>query len=88
MHVCLWIKLKWLFWKPKNYSLCHGLDILTIFFLSTHGEQELQTFCIVLMSSILISNLHMRQAKKSITFLDLKNGQIITDLYVKSTDPH
>ena len=30
-----------------------------IFFIWTHGEQELQTFCVVLMSSILMSNLDM-----------------------------
>ena len=63
-----------------------------IFFIQTHGEQEHQTFCVVLMSSILTSNLLMNQAKESIAFLDLKvsvkNRKIVTDLYVKSTDRH
>ena len=38
-RVCLWIKLKLLFLKPKNYSLWHGF-----FFIWTYGGQELQTF--------------------------------------------
>ena len=31
-RICLWIKLKLLFLKPKNYSLWRSLDMLTIFF--------------------------------------------------------
>ena len=88
---CLWIKLKLLFLKRKNYSLWCGLDILVMFFISRHSGQEFQTWG-VLMSSALIPNLHMNQVKKSIAFLDLKagikNSKIITDLYLKSTDCH
>ena len=43
-----------------------------IFFIWTRGEQELQTFCVVLMSSILTSNLLLSQAKKAFYFLILK----------------
>ena len=43
--VYLWIKLKLLFLKPKNYSLWCSLDILTIFFyLDTWGARTLNLF--------------------------------------------
>ena len=43
--VYLWIKLKLLFLKPKNYSLWCSLDILTTFFyLETWGARTLNLF--------------------------------------------
>ena len=72
IFVCLWIKLKLLFLKPNSYSLWCGLDILTIFFLSGHMvSKNSKLFCVVLMSSILTSNLLMSQAKKALHFLTL-----------------
>ena len=54
-------------------------------------SKNFKLFCVVLMSSILISNLH-ETSRESIAFLDLKgsvkNSKIITDLYAKSTDHH
>ena len=42
-------------------------------FLSRHRvSKDFKLFCIVLMSSILTSNLHMSQAKKALHFLTLK----------------
>ena len=73
MCACLWIKLKLLFLKPNSYSLWCGLDILTIFFLSGHMvSKNSKLFCVVLMSSILTSNLLMSQAKKALHFSTLK----------------
>ena len=37
-------KIETFFLKPKVYSFWCGLNILTIFFIWTHGEKELQTF--------------------------------------------
>ena len=72
-RVSLRIKFKLLFLKPKNYSLWCGLDILTIFFLSGYVvSKNFKPFYVVLMSFILISNLHMSQAKKALHFLTLK----------------
>ena len=70
-RVSLWIKLKLHFFKPKNFSLWCGLVILTIFFFSRHMVGK-KLFSVVLMSSILTSNLHMSQAKKALYFLTLK----------------
>ena len=88
MRICLWIKFKLLFLRPKSYNIWCGLDILTITFLSGHMvNKNFNLFCIVLMSSIMTSNLLMSQAKKSFK-VSVKNSKIITDLYVKSTDFH
>ena len=90
-RVCLWIKLKLLFLKAKNYSLWRGLDILTIFFIWTHGEQELQTFLRIPNEFHTDTKFTYESSKESIVFLDLKvivKNSKITDLYVKSTDRH
>ena len=61
-------------------------------FLSGHMvSKNFKLFCVVLMSSILTSNLLMSQAKKALHFLTLKldyYSKIIRNLYVKSTDRH
>ena len=93
MHVCLWIKLKLLFLKPKKYSLWCGLDVLaTCFFIWRHGEQEFQIFLHSLNEFHTNIKFTHESSKESIAFLDLKvsikNSRIITDLYVKSTDCH
>ena len=71
-RVFLWIKLKLLLLKRKSYSLWSDLDILTISFLSGQMvSKNFKLFYIVLMSSILTSNLLMSQAKKILHFLTL-----------------
>ena len=63
-----------------------------IFFIWTHGEQELQTFLRSLNEFHTDIKFTYESSKESIAFLDLKvsvkNSKIITDLYVKSTDFH
>ena len=63
-----------------------------IFFIWTHGEQELQTFLRSLNEFHTDIKFTYESSKESIAFLDLKvsvkNSKIITDLYVKSTDHH
>ena len=63
-----------------------------IFFIWTHGEQELQTFLRSLNEFHTDIKFTYESSKESIAFLDLKvsvkNSKIITDLYVKSTDRH
>ena len=63
-----------------------------IFFIWTHGEQELQTFLCSLNEFHTDIKFTYESSKESIAFLDLqvsvKNSKIITDLYVKSTDCH
>ena len=63
-----------------------------IFFIWTHGEQELQTFLRSLNEFHTDIKFTYESSKESIAFLDLKvsvkNSKIITDLYVKSTDCH
>ena len=56
-------------------------------------SKNFKHFCVVLMSFILTSNLHMSQANKALHFLTLqlvlKTVRLyITDLHVKSTDRH
>ena len=61
-----------------------------IFFIWTHGEQELQTFLRSLNEFHTDIKFTYESSKESIAFLDLKvsvkNSKIITDLCVKSTD--
>ena len=62
-----------------------------IFFIWTHGEKELQTFLCSLNEFHTDIKFTYESSKESIAFLDLKvvkNSNIITDLYVKSTDCH
>ena len=53
----------------KDLACCF---LLYVYLDTWRDEQNFKLFCIVLMSSILISNLHMRQAKKALHFLPLK----------------
>ena len=63
-----------------------------IFFIWTHGEQQLQTFLLSLNQFHADIKFTYESSKESTAFLDLKvsikNIKIITDLYVKSTDSH
>ena len=63
-----------------------------IFFIWTHGEQELQTFLRSLNEFHTDIKFTYESSKESIAFLNLKvsvkNSKIITDLNVKSTDRH
>ena len=55
----LWMKLKLLFMKPKDYNFRCDLDTLTIFFLSGQMVSiNFKIFCVVLMRFMLILNLH------------------------------
>ena len=78
-RVCLWIKLKLLFLKPRNNTLWCGLDKWTTFLRS------LDQF----LTNIKLTN---ESSKESITFIDMyvsfKNNRIITDFYIKSADRH
>ena len=63
-----------------------------IFFIWTHGEQDLQTFLRSLNEFHTDIKFTYESSKESIPFLDVKvsvkNSKIITDLYLKSTDRH
>ena len=63
-----------------------------IFFIWTHGEQQLETFLNDLNSFSPNLNFTSEKSKKSIPFLDLNvklvNGKLETDLHIKSTDRH
>ena len=63
-----------------------------IFFIWTHGEQELQTFLRSLNEFHTDIKFTYESSKESIAFFDLKasvrNSKIIADLYVKYTDRH
>ena len=63
-----------------------------IFFIWTHGEQELQNFLRSLNEFHTDIKFTYESSKESIAFLDLKvtvkNNKIITDLYVNSTAHH
>ena len=63
-----------------------------IFFIWTHGEQELQTFLCSLNEFHTDIKFTYESRKESFALLDLKvsvkTSKIITDLYVKSADRH
>ena len=63
-----------------------------IFFIWTHGEQQLETFLNDLNSFSPNLNFASEKKKKSIPLLNLKvklvNGKLETDLHIKSTDRH
>ena len=93
MRVCLWIKLKLLFFKPKSYSLWYGLDILRISFLSGHMLSKNFNFFLRSLNEFHTDiQFTYESSKESIAFLDfkvsVKKSKIITDLYLKSTDRH
>ena len=63
-----------------------------VFFLQTHGEENLKRFLCNLDDYDPNIKFTHQDSKKEIPFLDLKvgikNGNITTDLYVKDTDRH
>ena len=73
-YACLFIdKIETAFLETQELQLSAWFRYIdNIFFIWTHGEQDPKLFCITLMSFILISDLHMSQAKKALHFLTLK----------------
>ena len=73
-YTCLFMdKTETAFLETQELQPLVWLDILTIFVLSGHMvSKNFKLFFVVLMSSILTSNLLMSQAKKALNFLTLK----------------
>ena len=65
---------------------------INVFFLRTHGEENLQRFLDNLSNFDPNINFIYEYSKNEMPFLDLKvgikNGNITTDLYVRDTDRH
>ena len=63
-----------------------------IFFIWTHGEQELQRFLEELNKTHPNLKFTHESSKEKISFLDLSvslcNGNLYTDLHIKATDCH
>ena len=93
-YACLFIdKIETAFLETQELQpLAWFRCIDNIFFIWTHGEQELQTFLHSFHEFRTGIEFTYELSKESIAFLDLKvsvkNSKIITDIYVKSTDRH
>ena len=74
----------------QPFSRLHYID--GIFFIWTHGTEELDFFLNELNKSPLNISFTYETSKEMVNFLDLnvsiKNGAISTDLYIKPTDGH
>ena len=73
-YACLFMdKIETAFLETQEFQPLVWFRYINDVFLSRHRvSKDFKLFCIVLMSSILTSNLHMSQAKKALHFLTLK----------------
>ena len=73
-YACLFMdKIETAFLETQEFQPLVWFRYINDIFLSRHRvSKDFKLFCIVLMSSILTSNLHMSQAKKALHFLTLK----------------
>ena len=73
-YACLFMdKIETAFLETQELQPLVWFRYINDIFLSRHRvSKDFKLFCIVLMSSILTSNLHMSQAKKALHFLTLK----------------
>ena len=73
-YACLFMdKIEAAFLETQELQPLVWFRYINDIFLSRHWvSKDFKLFCIVLMSSILTSNLHVSQAKKALHFLTLK----------------
>ena len=64
---------------------CYTNDI---FFIWTHGEKELEQLLKELNKTHLTLKFTHESSKEKISFLDLSNGKLYTDLHNEATEHH